>query len=102
MGTFLIGRIVVVIVRTLSGSLHGLFGRCPHQGGELGLGLLAGTTLPGEPGEYTYGRQSEVVRCPWHGFEFDVFTGRCLADPERLRVRTFEVSTEGEDVVVEI
>lgn len=37
--------------------------------------------------------------CPLHAFEFDVTTGECLGDPEKLRVRTLHVSTVGEDVV---
>ena len=102
MKTFLVDKITIVVARTLGGSLHCLYGRCPHQGGELGLGRLAGTTLPGNPGEYKYGRHSEIVRCPWHGFEFDIRNGRCLADPERLRVKIFDIWTEGEDIVVDI
>jgi nitrite reductase (NADH) small subunit len=43
--------------------------------------------------------EGEVIACPWHGLEFHVPTGRCLADP-RLSLRVFEVSVRGDDVVV--
>jgi nitrite reductase/ring-hydroxylating ferredoxin subunit len=39
---------------------HALDGVCPHQGGPLGKGKLAGC----------------IVTCPWHGWQFDVRTGR--------------------------
>ena len=35
-----------------------------------------------------------MLRCPWHQYEYDLETGRCLADPERLRVRTYRVVEE--------
>lgn len=97
-----IGRTDVVIVRTNSGSLHAFHGYCPHQGGPLSAGCLRGTTLPSDPGVYRYGREGEILRCPWHGFEFDVLSGRCVADGERLGLRAFAVATEGDDVVVEV
>jgi nitrite reductase/ring-hydroxylating ferredoxin subunit len=38
-------------------------------------------------------RDGEIVTCPWHGLEFDVTTGRCLASP-KVRVRTYPVVVE--------
>jgi nitrite reductase/ring-hydroxylating ferredoxin subunit len=32
--------------------------------------------------EYKYGRESEILRCPWHGWEFDLLNGEHLVDPE--------------------
>ena len=32
-----------------------------------------------------------MLRCPWHHYEFDLNTGRCLGDPEGKRVRTYDV-----------
>jgi nitrite reductase/ring-hydroxylating ferredoxin subunit len=41
-------------------------------------------------------RDGQIVRCPWHNWEFDVTTGQNVADPRR-RVRTYEVDvTDGE------
>jgi nitrite reductase/ring-hydroxylating ferredoxin subunit len=42
-----------------------------------------------------------VVACPWHGVEFDLATGVCLADPTR-RVASYRTRVEGTDVFVEI
>ena len=41
-----------------------------------------------------------VIRCPWHGWEFDLETGRSLLEPERYGLRTFRVTEDGGDVVL--
>lgn len=75
---------------------------CPHQGARLSAGQLGGTPLPCRPGEeVTYGRQGEVLTCPWHGWEFDVRTGQALANPQ-ARVRSYPVRRAGERLLVEL
>jgi nitrite reductase/ring-hydroxylating ferredoxin subunit len=54
----------------------------------------------GIPREYL-AEDRPVVCCPWHGIEFDLRTGVCLADPSQ-RVRTYPALIEGEDVYVEM
>lgn len=68
--------------------------RCPHQAAELCLGKLTGTTAPSRPGEYIWERDGEIIRCPWHGWEFDIKTGQSVYDPFRCRVRSYEVTVE--------
>jgi nitrite reductase/ring-hydroxylating ferredoxin subunit len=41
----------------------------------------------------------EIVACPWHGLEYHVPTGRCLAFPE-ISLRTYPVWVDGDEVVV--
>src|SRR5689334_7961412 len=80
--------------------LFALRSSCPHQGAPLWLGTVTGTTLPSKPGEYIWGMEGQVLRCPWHGWEFDMQTGVGLYDPYRHeRVATYEVGVEGDDVV---
>jgi nitrite reductase/ring-hydroxylating ferredoxin subunit len=43
--------------------------------------------------------EGEVIACPWHGLEYHVPTGRCLAYPH-ISLRRYDVRVEGEDVVV--
>ncbi len=50
--------------------------------------------LPSRPQEYRYGLDDSVLRCPWHGWEFDIRTGRSLFDPERMRVTTYPTLVE--------
>lgn len=81
-------------VFNLDGEFFALRNRCPHQGGPLCSGTLAGFIFSPAPGEYQYSRQGEILRCPWHGWEFDVRTGQSWFDPARLRVRRYEVTVE--------
>jgi len=47
--------------------------------------------VPSPPGEYRFQREGEILRCPWHGWEFDLATGRSVFDPERMRVKAYPV-----------
>lgn len=81
----------VVVVRNLEGEYFALRSMCPHQGAELGLGILDGTMLQSDVGQYCFGRQAEILRCPWHRWEFDVRDGRSLHDPDGVRVKSHTV-----------
>ncbi|MGH3040143.1 MAG: Rieske (2Fe-2S) protein, partial [Gaiellaceae bacterium] len=53
----------------------------------------------GGPGVYeSTGRRS--VRCPWHGWEFDLETGACLDEPA-LRAAVYPARVEGGRVFVQ-
>ena len=65
--------------------------RCPHQGGPLCEGVTVGALTSDQPGEYDYTRPGEVIRCPWHAWEFDLRTGASWFDPARQRVRAYDV-----------
>ena len=93
------GRAVVVF--NLGGEFFALGDRCPHKGGSLSQGKLTGLVESSEPGEYRYSRRGEILRCPWHSWEFDVRTGRSWCDPKRLRARNYAVSVEPGARVVE-
>lgn len=83
-------------VFNVHGAYHALRNSCPHQLAPLCLGKVSGTTLPSEPGQFNYGREGEILRCPWHGWEFDLTTGRSVFNPHRCRVRSFKVTVEGD------
>ncbi len=74
---------------------------CPHEGAPVCLGRIGGTTLPSSPGEFRWGREGEILTCPWHGWEFDLLTGRALAD-RRKRLRLFPVTVEDDTLFVTI
>ena len=78
------GDRVVALFRTE----HGCFaidGVCAHAGGPVGKGVLKGN----------------VVTCPWHGWQYDVTTGKHCLNP-RIAQQAFETTVEGDDVSVEV
>jgi len=81
-------------VFNIGGQFFALRNRCPHQGAPLCRGRVKGTTIPGKPYEYVYGRDQEIIQCPWHGWEFEIRTGRTFFNPHRMRVKTYEVTVE--------
>jgi nitrite reductase/ring-hydroxylating ferredoxin subunit len=84
------GRAIVVF--NVDGEFFALANRCPHQGGSLVQGHLVGLIEASEPGCYRYSRRGEIIRCPWHGWEFDLRTGKSWCEPDRVRARQFAVS----------
>ena len=84
-------------VFNVGGEFFALRNRCPHQGGPLCVGPLGGFVSSSGPGEYTYSRQGEMLRCPWHGWEFDIRTGQSWFDPAGVRVRRYAVTVEGDE-----
>ena len=95
---YTVKNIPLLIVHSNEGKLYAVYGYCPHQHAPLCKGVLGGITVADQPGEpFRYEREGEIIRCPWHGFSFDVTTGACLTAPDRLRVKTYPLSnTEGQ------
>jgi nitrite reductase/ring-hydroxylating ferredoxin subunit len=83
----------------VAGEFFAVLNRCPHQGGPLCTGNTLGFLRSAGVGEFIYSRAGEVVRCPWHGWEYDLRTGQSWFDPARVIVRKYEVSVEpGQDL----
>ncbi|MDQ2804075.1 MAG: Rieske (2Fe-2S) protein [Pseudomonadota bacterium] len=80
-----------IAIFNIKGEFFGLLNRCPHQGGSLCDGVLTGLIESDEPGTYRYSRAGEILRCPWHGWEFDIRTGQSWCEPERIQVRNYAV-----------
>ena len=84
-------------VFNVHGKYHAIRNACPHQLAPLCKGKITGTALPSEPGEYKWGRDGEILRCPWHAWEFDITTGQSVFNPHRMRVKSYEVHVEDAD-----
>lgn len=88
-------------------NVHGIFyalrNSCPHQGAPLCIGRLSGTKIATKAFEYIYAHEDQIIKCPWHGWEFDITTGRSIFNPHRVRVKTYEVTieTDEEDPAIE-
>ena len=70
--------------------------RCPHAGGPVCQGKIFRRVEEAlDPDKKSLGLrfgQSAQIVCPWHGFEFDVTTGRHPGDP-KMRLRAVRVTT---------
>ena len=86
-------------VFNVAGRFYALHNRCPHRGGALCRGPVTGTNFATGDFRYAYGRDGEIVRCAWHGWEFEIATGRSLVDP-RVRAKTYPVEVEDGNVYV--
>jgi nitrite reductase/ring-hydroxylating ferredoxin subunit len=75
-----------IAVFNLGGSVYAIGDTCPHRGGPLSEGSIAG----------------DEVTCPWHGANFHVKTGAVTRPPAGTGVRSFVVKVEAGDVLVEL
>jgi nitrite reductase (NADH) small subunit len=91
------GRPVTVV--SVGEEFYAVSDRCPHMGASMSAGSLSGTLVAGRPHELLYGMEDQVIRCPWHGWEFDLESGRSLLEPRRFGLQTYRV-THQDGVVV--
>ena len=75
------GRAVALF--NVDGTFYAIDNTCLHRGGPVGEGDLDGV----------------VVTCPWHGFQYDVTTGRNVFDPE-VGLATYPVRVVDENVLI--
>lgn len=85
-----------IAIFNVNGEFAAIANRCPHEGASLCRGDIVGLAQADEPGKARLMRKGEFVRCPWHGWEFDLKTGKSWCDPTRTRVKQFAVEvTDG-------
>ncbi|WP_020616190.1 Rieske (2Fe-2S) protein [Paenibacillus daejeonensis] len=100
------GRTIGVF--NVNGVFYALRNVCPHQGAELCKGLIKPYVVSSGPGHFEYEREGEIIRCPWHQWEFDIKSGCMIIDPAtrtksyEVTVETFGVSVEEGDIVVHV
>lgn len=75
-----------IVVFRHSDTVYALENRCLHMGGPIAEGLLVGRVegVVDEGGNQLGDRFSDDVThvvCPWHGWEYDIASGRCAALP---------------------
>lgn len=94
-------RNIEIGVFNVNGTLYALPNVCPHQFGPLCRGGVNGTMVngPETDWQFQWGREGEILTCPWHGIEFDIAKGTALSNP-RLKVRQYTVSVVDDEVLV--
>ncbi len=71
-------------IANVDGKFYAINNTCLHRGGPLGQGVLSG----------------KIVTCPWHGWEYDVTTGKLAANPS-VGVECYSLQIRGEDIWVD-
>jgi nitrite reductase/ring-hydroxylating ferredoxin subunit len=74
-----------IAVANVNGKIYAINNTCLHRAGPLGQGLLQGT----------------VVTCPWHGWEYDVTTGKSVQNPA-VGVDSYPTEVRGQDIFVDV
>jgi nitrite reductase/ring-hydroxylating ferredoxin subunit len=77
--------VTVAVFNAGGGRFYACGALCPHEDGPLADGWLEG----------------DVVVCPWHGYDYELATGRCRVDPD-LAVPVYRVRVTGDAVEVDI
>jgi nitrite reductase (NADH) small subunit len=72
-------------IANVGGQFHAIDNTCLHRGGPLGDGPLEG----------------KIVTCPWHGWQYDVITGKVSQNPA-VGVACYAVELRGGDVFVDL
>jgi 3-phenylpropionate/trans-cinnamate dioxygenase ferredoxin subunit len=85
----------------IGGEFFAVSNRCPHEGASLCKGRIVGLVESSEPGSYQLSRRGELLRCPWHGWEFDLRTGKSWCEPDRTKVRSYDLKVEPGGALVE-
>lgn len=92
-------------VYNVNGEYFAITNYCPHRGGPLCEGQMIGWAAPGEqPWQIEWTRPGEILRCPWHQWEFDLSTGSAMVYNQSTRgysIRTYPVLIEDGMVVLE-
>jgi nitrite reductase (NADH) small subunit len=74
-----------VALANVDGTFHAIDNTCLHRGGPLGEGLMDG----------------KIVTCPWHGWRYDVTTGKVATNPA-VGVECYKLEVRGEDIWIEV
>jgi len=74
-----------IAVANVDGKFYAINNTCLHRGGPLGQGAMNG----------------KVVTCPWHGWQYDVTTGKVTQNPS-VGVDCYPLEVRGEDIYVDV
>ncbi|MCY3981177.1 MAG: Rieske 2Fe-2S domain-containing protein, partial [Alphaproteobacteria bacterium] len=90
----------------LEDGFHAWRNDCPHQGGPVCQGRIYRRVLETlDTGRRSLGRRYDEERinivCPWHGFEYDIRTGRHPGN-EGLALEPVAVEVQGGEVYVSL
>ena len=74
-----------IALANVDGKFYAINNTCLHRGGPLGEGELEG----------------KVVTCPWHGWQYDVTSGKVVMNPS-VGVDCYRLELRGDDIFVNV
>ena len=75
---------LTVAIANVGTRFYAVNNTCLHRGGPLGQGILQGV----------------AVTCPWHGWQYDVTTGKLAMNPA-AGVKTYAIEVRGDDLWID-
>ena len=97
-----IGRREIGVLRREDGRVQAVRNLCPHKGAPMCKFKPTGTMIPGAPGTLQWGHEGEILRCPWHGFEFEIETGARPYSDSRMRLRVYPAHIDDGNVILDM
>jgi nitrite reductase (NADH) small subunit len=94
------GRTIAVVCT--SKGLFAVRDKCPHMGAPLSHGKVGGAFLPCGRDALEYGLEDQVVRCPWHNWEFDLGTGEAIGGITGKRLVTYAIDSTPDGVFITV
>ena len=75
-----------IALANVGGTIYAFDDACRHEGGPLSAGVLI----------------QDTVTCPWHGWVYNVRTGKSIVPPVGLHIATYPVLVQDDAVFVEV
>jgi 3-phenylpropionate/trans-cinnamate dioxygenase ferredoxin subunit len=76
-----------VCLANADGKIYAFRDNCSHRDFPLSLGSLHG---------------GATIECAWHGARFDMATGKAIRLPAIKPIKTYEVTIDGDDILVAV
>ena len=74
-----------IALANVDGKIYAINNTCLHRGGPLGQGALEG----------------KAVTCPWHGWQYDVTSGKSLQNPA-VGVDCYRTEIRGDELFIDV
>jgi nitrite reductase/ring-hydroxylating ferredoxin subunit len=90
-----------IAVFNVGGEYRALANYCTHQGGPVCEGPVNGTIGVDEEWNMIFEQEDELIICPWHGWSFEMETGRHIAK-SNYTLPTYEVVEKEGDIYISL
>lgn len=93
----------VIVIKNADNSIGAFLAICPHQGADMTKSHLTFKTVSDEVGTYHICDENEIIRCPWHSFEYSTKDGCTIVESDdKLKLKQYSAYVEDDNIVVEI